>query len=59
MEIKGTAALVTGAASGLGAATAKRLADAGATVFGLDLPASIERAGDNVPRRRHPHPPPT
>ncbi len=49
MEIKGTAALVTGAASGLGAATAKRLADAGATVFGLDLPASIERAGDNVP----------
>lgn len=49
MEIKGTAALVTGAASGLGAATTKRLADAGATVFGLDLPASIERAGDNVP----------
>ncbi|MFC9841624.1 SDR family NAD(P)-dependent oxidoreductase, partial [Rhodococcus sp. NPDC127530] len=34
MNIQGTAALVTGAASGLGAATAKRLADAGATVFG-------------------------
>ncbi|PQP25380.1 SDR family NAD(P)-dependent oxidoreductase, partial [Rhodococcus opacus] len=49
MEIQGTAALVTGAASGLGAATAKRLADAGATVFGLDLQQSIERAGDNVP----------
>lgn len=49
MEISGTAALVTGGASGLGAATAKRLADAGATVFGLDLADSIERAGDNVP----------
>ncbi len=49
VEIQGTAALVTGAASGLGAATAKRLADAGATVFGLDLQQSIERAGDNVP----------
>ncbi|GGK55163.1 SDR family NAD(P)-dependent oxidoreductase [Nocardia camponoti] len=49
MEIKGTAAIVTGGASGLGAATAKRLADAGATVFGLDVPASIERAGDDVP----------
>ena len=49
MEISGTAALVTGGASGLGAATAKRLADAGATVFGLDLAQSIERAGDSVP----------
>ncbi|MFD4369107.1 SDR family NAD(P)-dependent oxidoreductase [Rhodococcus sp. NPDC058521] len=49
MEIQGTAALVTGGASGLGAATAKRLADAGATVFGLDLAQSIERAGDTVP----------
>lgn len=49
MEISGNAAIVTGGASGLGAATAKRLAAAGATVFGLDLPQSIERAGDNVP----------
>ncbi|PQP11756.1 SDR family NAD(P)-dependent oxidoreductase, partial [Rhodococcus opacus] len=49
MNIVDSAALVTGAASGLGAATAKRLADAGATVFGLDLQQSIERAGDNVP----------
>ena len=49
MEISGTAALVTGGASGLGAATAARLAAAGATVFGLDLPQSIERAGDSVP----------
>lgn len=49
MEIQGTAALVTGAASGLGAATAKRLTDAGATVFGLDLAQSIERVGGKAP----------
>jgi len=49
VKIQGTAALITGAASGLGAATAKRFADAGATVFGLDLAQSIERAGNNVP----------
>ncbi|MFC4947018.1 SDR family NAD(P)-dependent oxidoreductase [Pseudonocardia sp. GCM10023141] len=44
MEITGTAALVTGAASGLGAATAAALAARGATVYGLDLPASIKAA---------------
>ncbi|RMI34163.1 SDR family NAD(P)-dependent oxidoreductase [Nocardia stercoris] len=49
MEISGSAAIITGAASGLGAATAKRFADAGATVFGLDLQQSIDKAGDNVP----------
>ncbi len=49
MEIAGSAAIVTGGASGLGAATAKLLADKGATVFGLDLQTSIDRAGDNVP----------
>ncbi|MBF6295960.1 SDR family NAD(P)-dependent oxidoreductase [Nocardia amamiensis] len=49
MEISGSAAIVTGGASGLGAATAKRFAELGATVFGLDVPQSIERAGDNVP----------
>ncbi|WP_226549301.1 SDR family NAD(P)-dependent oxidoreductase [Celeribacter naphthalenivorans] len=37
MEIKGHVAVVTGAASGLGFATAKRLAEAGATVAILDL----------------------
>ena len=37
MDIAGHAALVTGAASGLGAATAKALADAGAKVACLDL----------------------
>jgi NAD(P)-dependent dehydrogenase (short-subunit alcohol dehydrogenase family) len=37
------ASLVTGAASGLGAATAKVFAENDVEVFGLDLPASIER----------------
>ena len=37
MDIKGQAALVTGAGSGLGAATARALADAGAKVALLDL----------------------
>ena len=36
--------MVTGAASGLGAATARALADAGASVFGIDLPQSFDRA---------------
>jgi len=49
VEIRGTAALVTGAASGLGAATARRFAEAGATVFGLDLDRSIDRIGDDTP----------
>jgi NAD(P)-dependent dehydrogenase (short-subunit alcohol dehydrogenase family) len=44
MQIKDTAAIVTGGASGLGGATAKALAAKGATVFGLDLAASIEKA---------------
>lgn len=49
MELAGSAALITGGASGLGAATAARFAAAGATVFGIDLPQSIEKAGDTVP----------
>lgn len=44
MQIKDTAAIVTGGASGLGAATAARLAAGGAKVFAFDLPASIEGA---------------
>ncbi|MBU8864857.1 SDR family NAD(P)-dependent oxidoreductase [Paenarthrobacter aromaticivorans] len=40
MDIKGTVALVTGGASGLGAATAKRLFDGGASVVLVDLPNS-------------------
>jgi NAD(P)-dependent dehydrogenase (short-subunit alcohol dehydrogenase family) len=49
MRITGTAALVTGAASGLGAATAAALAEQGALVTGLDLPAAIERAAADGP----------
>ena len=37
MDIKGHAAIVTGGGSGLGAATAKMLADAGAKVALLDV----------------------
>lgn len=44
MQITDTAAIVTGGASGLGAATAASLAEGGAKVFAFDLPASIEQA---------------
>jgi len=44
MQINGTAAIVTGGASGLGAATAAALAKRGARVFALDLPQAIESA---------------
>lgn len=44
MDIKGASAIVTGAASGLGNATARSFAEKGATVFGLDLSGSIEKA---------------
>jgi NAD(P)-dependent dehydrogenase (short-subunit alcohol dehydrogenase family) len=44
MQLAGTAALVTGAASGLGAATAAALAGQGAQVTGIDLAAAVEAA---------------
>ncbi|WP_436493052.1 SDR family NAD(P)-dependent oxidoreductase [Actinokineospora sp. HUAS TT18] len=44
MQIDGTAAIVTGGASGLGGATAQALAGKGAAVFALDLPSAIESA---------------
>src|SRR4051794_41718875 len=44
MEVAGSAALVTGAASGLGQATAALLAAHGATVYGLDLPRAVSGA---------------
>ncbi|MFE4194462.1 SDR family NAD(P)-dependent oxidoreductase [Paenarthrobacter sp. NPDC056912] len=62
MDINGTVALVTGGASGLGAATARRLFDAGASVVLVDLPqsageafaaelnAASEGSGDSRPR---------
>ncbi len=42
MQLDNTAAIVTGGASGLGAATANALADKGVTVFAFDLATSIE-----------------
>jgi len=44
MQLDNTAAIVTGGASGLGAATAQALVDNGCTVFALDLAASIANA---------------
>jgi NAD(P)-dependent dehydrogenase (short-subunit alcohol dehydrogenase family) len=44
VEIKDVAAIVTGGASGLGHATARTLADRGARVFVLDLPAAVDKA---------------
>jgi NAD(P)-dependent dehydrogenase (short-subunit alcohol dehydrogenase family) len=44
MQVENTAAIVTGGASGLGAATAAALAAKGATVFAFDLAGSIEKA---------------
>ncbi|GAA4864818.1 SDR family NAD(P)-dependent oxidoreductase [Saccharopolyspora cebuensis] len=44
MLISDTAAIVTGGASGLGAATARALAGKGALVFAVDLPEAISSA---------------
>ncbi|MDF9714952.1 SDR family NAD(P)-dependent oxidoreductase [Nocardioides sp. ChNu-153] len=44
MQLADTAAIVTGAASGLGAATAAALAAKGAHVFGLDLGSAVQAA---------------
>ena len=46
MELSGISALVTGAASGLGAATVAELAGRGVHVVGLDLAGGIEKMGD-------------
>lgn len=44
MQLTGTSAVVTGGASGLGAATAAELAAQGAAVVAIDLEQSIEKA---------------
>ncbi|MFC6152811.1 SDR family NAD(P)-dependent oxidoreductase [Nocardioides yefusunii] len=44
MQLNDTAAIVTGGASGLGAATAEALTKQGAKVFAFDLPTAIEAA---------------
>jgi NAD(P)-dependent dehydrogenase (short-subunit alcohol dehydrogenase family) len=44
VQLNDTAAIVTGGASGLGAATAATLAQKGASVYALDLEASIDHA---------------
>ncbi len=45
MKLENMTALVTGAASGLGAATAEALAGRGVHVLGLDLADSIDQVG--------------
>jgi len=53
MRIQGKVALVTGAASGLGLATVRRLADAGASIVALDLDiARMAALHDAVPAER-------
>jgi NAD(P)-dependent dehydrogenase (short-subunit alcohol dehydrogenase family) len=49
MRIADTVAIVTGGASGLGAATARALADRGARVFGIDLPDAVRGAQADAP----------
>jgi NAD(P)-dependent dehydrogenase (short-subunit alcohol dehydrogenase family) len=44
MQLDNTAAIVTGGASGLGAATAEALASKGVSVFALDLATAVEQA---------------
>ncbi|WP_341359751.1 SDR family NAD(P)-dependent oxidoreductase [Georgenia sp. M64] len=44
MRVEGVAAVVTGGASGMGAATARMLSEHGASVYALDLPAALEGA---------------
>lgn len=48
MELTNVSAIVTGAASGLGQATARTLSDRGARVIGVDLDVSDAPAIDNV-----------
>lgn len=56
MDIEGASALVTGGASGLGLATARRLAAAGAHVTIVDLPTSPARRSPTNWAARSPPP---
>lgn len=49
MDVNGRTALITGAASGLGLATAQRLVAEGMRVVGLDLAGSVDRAAGDQP----------
>lgn len=49
MHIEGSTALVTGAASGLGLATATALIAKGVSVVGIDLAAGIDKLGTGAP----------
>ncbi|MCU1513188.1 MAG: 3-hydroxyacyl-CoA dehydrogenase, partial [Microbacteriaceae bacterium] len=49
MQVAGITALVTGAASGLGAETARALAARGAQVIGLDLASAVETHAASAP----------
>jgi len=46
MKLRESSALVTGAASGLGAAMTASLAEAGATVIGVDLPDALDEVAN-------------
>ena len=54
MQLAGISAVVTGAASGLGAATTAALVGRGVSVVGIDLAAGIDKLGDgSVPGARY------
>lgn len=52
VKLENSLALITGAASGLGHATAQRLARAGAHVVGIDLPGAVAQSTSDDPRIR-------
>ena len=55
MDLTNSSAIVTGGASGLGAATSELLASHGVKVFALDLLAGIESRGLTTPGKTFSH----
>jgi NAD(P)-dependent dehydrogenase (short-subunit alcohol dehydrogenase family) len=51
-RLKGRVAVITGAASGIGAACARRFADEGAVIAGLDVQKPVDDGWDRVVARR-------